>query len=361
VYRFRAARAVSFRCSFDSRRLRACRSRHSQRLRPGVHVLRVQAVGRGGTRSGVTRVSVRVVTPLPTLQVGAPIAVGPGAGVPTVANGAVWVPTTDDGGLVKVVGNAVASRTQVGPRSLTGEGYLDAAVAAGGSIWSASDIGSTIARVDPASGATSSIPVPERPGGLTAGGGAVYAFHFLQPTLTRIEEASGAARRIDVPGTSAVGLAYGDGSLWLLTLRPDRVLQLDPATGAIRRAIPLNPRLPRPGDLIDFWWLAYGEGAVWATMPNFDAVARVDVTTGAVRFVRLDHGRPFGVATGGGSAWVATDRALVRLDGATGSPVGAGTIPRPEESAFVSVGYGDGAAWVTTFDRGTLVRVDDPS
>jgi streptogramin lyase len=321
----------------------------------------VQAVGRRGARSGITRVSVRVVAPLPALEVGAPIAVGPGAGVPAAANGAVWVPTTDDGGLVEVAGGAVVSRTQVGPRSVTGEGYLDAAVAAGGSIWSASDVGSTIARVDPASGATSSIPVPERPGGLTAGGGAVYAFHFLQPTLTRIEEASGAARRIDVPGTAAVGLAYGDGSLWLLTLRPDRVLQLDPATGAIRRSIPLDPRLPRPGDLIDFWWLANGEGAVWATMPNYDAVARVDVETGAVRFVRLDHGRPFGIATGGGSAWVATDRALVRLDGATGRPVAAAAIPRPQESAFVSVGYGDGAAWVTTFDRGTLVRVDDPA
>jgi streptogramin lyase len=282
--------------------------------------------------------------------------------VPAVANGAVWVPTTTDGGLAKVVGGAVVSRVQVGPRALSGEGYLDAAVAAGGSIWSASDIGSTIARVDPAAGvATASLGVPERPGGLTAGGGAVWAFHFLQPTITRIDAGSAAATRIDVPGASAVGLAYGDGSLWLLTLRPDRVLHLDPASGTVRRSIPLNPRLPRPGSLIDAWWLAYGEGAVWATLPNYNAVARVDAGTGSVRYVALDQGRPFGIAAGGGSAWVATDRALVRLEGATGTPVGAASLPPTQASAFVSVAYGDAAAWLTNFDRGTLVRVDDPA
>jgi streptogramin lyase len=234
-------------------------------------------------------------------------------------------------------------------------------VAGAGAIWSASDIGSTIARVDSGSGAlTHTFSVGERPGGLTRGEGAIWAFHFLQPAITRIDETALTARRIDVPGASSAGLAYGDGGLWLLSVNPTRVLQLSSA-GAVVRSIPLAPRGRPRSSLIDAWWLAFGEGAVWATLPNYDGVARVDVATGAVRYVTLDHGRPFGIAAGGGSAWVATDRAVVRLDGATGTPAAASNLPRATTSAFVSVAYGDGAAWVTNYERGTVVRIADPS
>jgi hypothetical protein len=58
-----------------------------------------------------------------------------------------------------------------------------------------------------------------------------------------------------------------------------------------------------------------------------------------------------------GSAWVATDRAVVRLDAATGAALGASTFPVADRSGFVSIAYGDGAAWLTNYDRGTLVRV----
>jgi streptogramin lyase len=357
VYRFRAARAVAFRCALDSRQLHRCPARYSPRLKPGRHVLRVRSVGRSGARSRIVAVTIQVVPPLPALDVGTPLAVGPGPGVPAVQGGSIWVPTTNDGGLVRISGGAVASRTQVGPRSQSGERYLDAAVAGGGAIWSASDIGGTIARVDPVSGATNSLFVPERPGGLTEGDGSVWAFHFLQTTITRIDEARSTASRLEVPDARAAGLAYGGGSLWLLSINPNRVQQLEPASAAVRRTIAINPSTRRRGALIDAWWLAYGEGAVWATLPNYDTVARVDATTGAVQYVHLDQGQPFGIAVGGGSAWVATDRAVVRLDGATGKPIAASSLPRTQSTGFVSVGYGDGAAWVTNFDRGTLVRV----
>lgn len=58
---------------------------------------------------------------------------------------------------------------------------------------------------------------------------------------------------------------------------------------------------------------AGGGAAVWETLPNCNGVARVDAATGSVRYVPLDPGRPFGIAAGGGSAWVATDRGVVRL------------------------------------------------
>jgi hypothetical protein len=65
VYRFKAARAVSFRCAFDTPKLHRCAARYSQRLTVGAHALRVQAVGRRGRTSRVVRVGVTIVPPTP--------------------------------------------------------------------------------------------------------------------------------------------------------------------------------------------------------------------------------------------------------------------------------------------------------
>jgi streptogramin lyase len=361
VYRFAAARATGFRCAFDTRTLHACAARFSQRLAPGRHVLRVRSVGSGGTRSRVVSVSILVLEPVPALRVGVPVAVRFGAGVPAAAGGSVWVPTTDDGRLARVTGAAVVSRTPVGPASPGGNGFLDSAVAAGGAVWVASDAGGTISRVDAATGkVTARLTVGDRPGGLTEGGDAVWAFHFLQARVTRIDPAAATATSLTVPNAAATGIAYGDGRLWLLTVRPARLLELDPGTGAVKRSLDLVPLFPERRALIQTWWLAAGEGAVWATLPNHEAVVRVDAATGRRTFFRLRHGLPFGVALGDGSAWVTTERAVLRLDGPTGRLLGATALPRANRTGFTSIAYGDGAAWRTDYDRGTLVRVSGP-
>jgi streptogramin lyase len=357
VYTFRARGAVGFRCAFDTTRLHRCAARYSQRLVPGRHVLRVRSVGRSGALSRVVALSVRVLDPVPALAVGPAVSVGPGAGVPAVAAGAVWVPATGDGTLVRVAGGAVVARTPFGTAP-PGPGYLDSAVAADGAVWAASDAGARIVRVDAASGAVSAaLSVPARPGGLAVGDGAVWAFHFLQPVVTRIEPSTAVATGLTVANARATGIAVGAGAVWLLTVGPAELLELDQATGAVGRRIALRPPFPPRRTFIEAWSLAFGEGALWAALPNHDAVARVDATTGEVRYVRLRQGRPFGVAAGGGSAWVATDGAVVRLDGATGAVLGASPLPLADRSGFVSIGYGAGAAWLTNADRGTLVRV----
>ena len=355
VYTFRARGAVAFRCAFDSTRLHRCAARYSEPLTRGRHLLRVRSVGRGGALSRLVTVSVRVLEPVPPLAVGEPVAVGPGAGVPAPVEGAVWVPTTGDGSLARVAGGAVAARTAYGGPPPSG-GYLDAAVSAAGAVWVSSDAGSRIVRVDPGSGTvTAQLPVADRPGGLAPGGGSVWAFHFLQGTITRIT--GSVTMMLSVPGAQATGIAYGGESVWLLTTAPAQLLELDPVTGAVRRTIPLRPPFAPSRTFIETWSLAFGEGALWAALPNHDALARVDAATGEVRYVQLRQGRPFGVAVGGGSAWVATDRAVVRLDGATGAVLGASMLPPADRSGFVSVAYGDGAAWLTNYDRGTVVRV----
>jgi streptogramin lyase len=237
-------------------------------------------------------------------------------------------------------------------------GDVDSAVYEGGSVWAASDAGGTIARIEPATNAvTARFTTAPRPGGLAAGGGFVWAFHFLRPTVTRIDVATNAIRTFDVAGLSATGITYADGSAWLLSERPARVFRLDPATGAVQRTIAFDIPFPARRSVVETWWLDHGEGAVWATLANNRGLARVDVVTGTVRYVPIAYGEPFGVAVGGGSAWAASDRAVWKLDAATGEAQAASLIPRGGGPGFVSIHYADGTAWLTTYERGTLVRV----
>jgi len=359
-FRFRAAHAVSFRCAFDSKRLHACRARFSQRLFPGKHTLRVRAVGRRGSASRIVVVKVVVNLAYPRLTVSGPIQVGAGAGVPAADAGSVWVPRTETGDLERVdpAAGSLTSKTHVGAPSPAGGGFLDSALATGGSIWQASDQGGTIARVDPASGTqTETIQAGIRPGGLTAGAGAVWAFGFQGPDVTRIDASTGTAQTVHVAGASAAGIAYGDGSLWVLSLNPARILQVDPASGAVQATFPLKPPFPAAYSVVAAWWLAFGDGAVWATLPNYGAVARLDTATHALRYARTPHGRPFGVTVGGGSAWVATDHGVLRLDSSTAQPTGVALLPAATRSGFTSIAFGDGAAWFTNYDRGTLTRI----
>ncbi len=360
VYRFRAAHAVGFRCAFDTRALHWCASRYSERLAPGAHVLRVRALGRKGAVSRIVSVRVSVTVPYPALAAGRPIEVGAGAGVPAAGAGSVWVPLTDSGELARVDSTAgtVTAKLHAGQGAAGRAGFLDAAVVTAGWVWQASDAGGTIARVDAASGAVANtFSVGNRPGGLTVGDGSVWAFSFLGPDATQIDAATGTVRRVRVEGVSATGIAYGAGSLWLLSTGPSRIVKIDPRSGAVLATYELHPPYAAAYALIENWWLAFGDGAVWATLPNYGAVARLDVATGALLYARTPYGRPFGVAAGGGSAWVATDHGVLRLDATTGKPTGVALLPTANRSGFASITYGDGAAWFTNYDRGTLTRV----
>jgi sugar lactone lactonase YvrE len=284
--------------------------------------------------------------------------VGSGAGVPAVGGGSVWVPVTDAGELVRVdeATGKVLGRTRVG-KPAGGPGFLDSATFAESSVWSASDAGGTIARVDGGSGTRAqTFSVGPRPGGVVSGGGFVWAFGFLGGSVTRIDPGSGAVRTSQL-NASATGIAYGGDAVWILSTNPARILEVDPASGSVRATVSL--RLPSPAvySVIDTWSLAYGDGAVWASLPNAGAVARLDVATHKVAYARTPYGRPFGVAVGGGSAWVATDHGVLRLDESTGKPTGVALLPAAVGSGFVSIAFSDGAAWFTNYDRGTLTRV----
>jgi YVTN family beta-propeller protein len=345
---------VRFLRAFDSRRLHRCAARYSQRLAPGHHILRVQAIGRDGRRSRGAAVSIVVRVALP---LAATIRVGRHPGVPVVAGGSVWVPNTGDGTVSRIdpATNAVTGTIRVADASpASADGFLDTAAAGFGSIWIASDYHHAVARIDPASGAVvARIAVAERPLGIAITPNAVWIAHFLSGTLTRIAPATNAVRTFTLPDTRLVGIAALGDELWALGVSPTRAFRVDPADGSPGASVALVPALPPQRSFLGAWWLAPGADAVWATLPNHDAVARIII--GKVEYLRIPTGRPFGVAVDRTTAWVATEAALVRLSGT--AVTGVARIPRAGGSGFVSVAAGAGAAWGAGYERGEVYRV----
>jgi streptogramin lyase len=377
VYRFAAAGAVGFRCSFDSSRLHRCAARYSQGLTLGRHVLRVRAVGRGGRLSRVVSVGVTVRarrTP-PTLVAARPIPVPPQPGVPAVAASSVWVPGTADGTIARVdpathaitaTVDAFAPTAGLTCAPFVACEYMNAAVASGSDVWVSCDSCGQVARIDTAVNRVAArFDMAPRPGGLAVGGGLVWAFHTLAPTVTRIDPATGAVSTVAVSGVEGAGIAFSRGSVWLLSsARPSSVLRLDPQTLAVQARIPLDPS-GQQHPLKEAWGLVGDENRLWAANPNYNTVTEIDPATNAVkRHVRgisaSPMDQPFGITLAGGDVWVATRSGVVRVDERTGAITGQIGLPQAG-SGFVGIAYGFGAAWVTHYDRGTLTRVSSRS
>jgi streptogramin lyase len=293
-------------------------------------------------------------------RVAAKVKVGPGAGVPAVDRGAVWVPTTRDGSVVRVdtATKRVVRRIKLGtpPRF---QGYLDSAVAAGGSIWVARDVGDEIVRIDPKTNRIAGrIKVEGRPGGLAVGGGYVWAFHFQTSTVTRVDSVTGAKKVFTVQGAFGTGIVYAAGAVWLLSEQPASVFELDPKTGATLAKIAVTPRTPPKHGIVDTWWVAAGGGSVWAVNANYDAVTRIDIATKkVVATVPVPVEIPFGIAVGKGAVWVAGAGKVVRIDPATNRVSGVVTLSKRSVPIFTQVALGPAGLWATDYEEGVLYRI----
>jgi YVTN family beta-propeller protein len=282
--------------------------------------------------------------PAPPAQVTARIKVGPGAGVPAVDRGAVWVPNTRDGSVSRVdtATTKVVATIKLGapPRF---QGY----------------VGDEIDRIDPRTNRlVARIKVESRPGGLTVGAGYVWAFHFSTGGVTRIDVATGEKKVFTVPGAFGTGIAYAAGAIWLLSVQPASLFKLDPETGAIVARVAVAPsRAPKHG-LIDTWWIAAGGGSVWLANPNHDLVTRVDVATAKVAAtVPVPVEIPFGVVVGRGAVWVAGAGRVARINPATNRVTGVVTLSKRSVPIFTQVAIGPAGLWATDYKAGILYRI----
>lgn len=190
-----------------------------------------------------------------------------------------------------------------------------------GSVWVAEDRAASLVRVSPAKNkVVARIRVGDGPADVAFAGTSAWVMDHRDRTLFRIDTATNRATRlatIGIEGDAAPErfVLFG-GSLWI-TGRGVPLLQVDPATGQIRRSIDLH------GTGIDIVAVA---GALWVPVrtaavdrsgfPTMTALRRVTldgtVTTAATPTGRVDV---HGLAAGTRAVWLAdnTDGFLYRI------------------------------------------------
>jgi len=224
-----------------------------------------------------------------------------------VGEGAVWVANVEDGTLSRI-----DPRTRKVVRTV-GLGTPATDVAVGfGSVWVANGSAGTLSRVDPRSSAVA---------------------ETLQP-----------AASTGVVSPVAQAVTVGFGSVWL-TSGPERVLRLDPATGAVsaRIAAAVEPTS-----------LAAGEDALWVGSLG-GRIARIEPRSDAVTDRIPVSGSTISVAAGAGAVWAAVCcRTVWRIDALRN--VVEQTVTVGAEPSSVAVG--EGAVWVTSYSEGTVSRID---
>jgi DNA-binding beta-propeller fold protein YncE len=167
--------------------------------------------------------------------------------------------------------------------------------------------------------------------------------------LVRIDPATGAlaaATPIAVPG-GIVRVVAARGALWVLNRTVSRLVKVDP-----ERGVPVS-HVALPGR--DTGALAYGAGYLWVTVRDSDYLVRVDPHDGRPASIAVDRG-PAGVAVAGGRVWVANTASstVTQVDARAGRVIGD-PIPVPLNPYAVAADAG--GAWVTSLERGVVVRI----
>jgi YVTN family beta-propeller protein len=241
------------------------------------------------------------------------------------------------------------------------------------------------------------VPVGHTPRGVTVGRDYVWVANSADGTISQIGKKSLKVVQVIGLGAQATDVAESAGGLWVATGIDNTLVHLDARTGGTLEKLPLSTDLAASAHSV-----TAGAGAVW--VGSGERMFKIDPTTGAVLGRRVCCGGVNDVAVGGGSVWVAdVHEEIIRLSQTDARPTGRanlGAIPGAVTFAYgspwlalpsssyphvdlaridplsmqvaqmtpigVSTGYpptlelaaGAGDLWVTSFDEGTVVRVD---
>ena len=189
-----------------------------------------------------------------------------------------------------------------------------------GAVWVADDQGAAILRVSPSSGkVVARIAVGDGPADMVFRGPQAWVVTHRDNMVFRIDATTNAPTRLGIVGGSnaaAERLALLGDALWI-TGRGVSLVEMDPATGVVRRTVDVG------GTGID---VVAAAGALWVPVrtaavdrtgfPTMTAVRRVAVD-GSRKTVATARGRVdvHGLAAGRGSVWIAdnTSGFLYRL------------------------------------------------
>jgi serine/threonine-protein kinase len=249
------------------------------------------------------RTVTRVALPSHEVRVigGAPVAYQLVSGL----NGDVWLSSFEEP-LVTLIapGGEVDSDVKTlaaGPRRVRLPGSGEGLATGGGFLWvtSPSDSGGrdTVFQIDLRDRRlVSSFPVGKLPLFATFGYGSAWVANYKGDSVSVIRPGIARPETVRV-GAGPLGIAAGEGAIWVVTYWNRRLVRIDPETRRVLARIPVGA-----GPLS----VAVGAGSVWVTNRDERTVTRVDPRTGKVaRTIHLDSA-PYGIRHGHGRIWVTT-------------------------------------------------------
>ena len=87
-------------------------------------------------------------------------------------------------------------------------------------MWVACAGDDVVTRIDPATNATTTIPVGDRPSAIAVGPGAVWVANTDGRSVSRIDPATNQVVRTIPIGAAPAGIAVGDGYVWVAVEAP---------------------------------------------------------------------------------------------------------------------------------------------
>lgn len=209
-----------------------------------------------------------------------------------------------------------------------------------------------VAVIDPQSNkVVDSVQVGARPLGIAIGEGSVWVANLDDRTLSRIDPSTRALVRTIALEATPTGVAVGAGAVWVANGILGTVTRVDPEANVAVDAIEVTFRS-------NAGVVAVGEGAVWAAFGGGE-VARIDPGSNRVLALGVSGASPSAVAVAEGWVWVANagDNTVSRVNPRTTSVVRTITVGRRPSSVAV----GNGAVWVANEGDDNVHRIDTAS
>lgn len=219
----------------------------------------------------------------------------------------------------------------------------------GTGVWVASYQGNSVRHIDAAGDVTATVTTPSSaPCGLAIVGPLLWIVDQSDGKGVVVSTTDGSVRQHLTTGALAGFATAAFGSVW--------VGDFEGTSGLVHR-LPVQHTGPASTVKTGLGpiGLAAGDGSLWVTNANDDSVSRIDPATDkVVATIDLPGATPTGVLVTSDGVWVAgyKTNALYRIDPATNTVLGSVTLPGPGQG-IASVG---GHIWVTV-STGDLVEI----
>ncbi len=170
---------------------------------------------------------------------------------------------------------------------------------------------------------------------------------FSGATLVKVNPHTGAFTTLALP-YGVQSLTTGAGAVWIRERRKRQVVRLDVADGTRRGFVVGNG----PSGI------AFGAGRVWVANKDEGSVTRIDA--GSFNTAEIPVGsQPAGIAVGAGGVWVANQLAstVTRIDPVTERPDPSPIALPPSATNPYAVAADGAFAWVTSLANGVVTRI----